>query len=238
MSELFREVGRVTTPTLTTQLLKAHGLRNTAIRGVMPASPKATRFAGPAWTLRYLPVREDVAAAMQLDHPDNLTRRAIEEAPPGAVLVIDAGGRADVGLLGDILVARLKARGVAGVVTDGGMRDVGEIAAIGLPVFFAARAAPPSFAALMPADAGRPVCCGGVTVFPGDAVVADAEGVVVVPAALAGRVARDGLAQDRLEVYIRRRVERGEGIAGLYPPSESVREDYRRWVEAGEPEHP
>jgi len=116
MSELFREVGRVTTPMLTTQLLKAHGLRNTAIRGVAPANPKAARFAGPAYTLRYLPVREDVAAAMQLDHPENLTRRAIEGAPPGAVLVIDAGGRADVGLLGDILVARLRARGVAGVV--------------------------------------------------------------------------------------------------------------------------
>ena len=237
MAELIDDIGRVTTPTLTTQLLKGWGLRNMAVRGVTPVNPQAARFAGPAYTVRYLPLREDIPAMQQLDHPDNLLRRLVEEAPPGSVVVIDAGGRSDVGLLGDILTVRLKARGVAGVVTDGGMRDLVELRQIPFPIFCAPTpAAPPSFAALMPADVQRPVCCGGVTIVPGDVIVADADGVVVLPAALAERVAGAGFEQDRLEAYIRRRVERGEAIPGLYPPTEAVRDAYRRWVEAGEPE--
>lgn len=237
MSELLTRIGQVTTPTLTTQLMKNHGLNNTSIRAVAPINPNACRFAGPAYTIRYIPLREDLQPEQYLDHPNNKMRPAIESSiPPGSVLVLDANQRSDVGMLGGNLITRMKVRGVAGAVTDGGMRDIPELKTIDFPMFVREMAPPPSFTKLMIADVQCPVSCGGVSIFPGDIVVGDSEGVVVVPAHLAEEIAEAGLAQDAIEDYVRRRLERGDPLPGLYPPSEQVQEDYRRWVEAGRPE--
>ncbi|MDP6342069.1 MAG: ribonuclease activity regulator RraA [Alphaproteobacteria bacterium] len=236
MTALLDKIGRVGTATLTTQLMQNHGLFNASIRGVAPVNPKSCRFAGPAYTLRYLPLREDLLPRQHLDHPDNRMRPAVESMPAGAVLMLDGNGRRDVGMLGGNLAMRLKQRGIAGVVTDGGMRDLAEIAAMELPMFAGGPAPPPSFAKLMIVDGQCPVAVGGVTVFPGDIVVGDGEGVVVVPAGLAEEVAEGGLAQDHIEGYIHRRLAHGEALPGLYPPSAETTEAYRRWVDAGEPD--
>lgn len=233
---VIQQLGKVTTPTITTVLMKDHGLNNVAIRDVWPCSAAHCRFAGPAYTIRYLPIREDLRPTQHLDHRDNVMTPAVESMPAGAIAVLDANQRTDVGMLGGNLVTRLKARGVSGVVTDGGMRDIPEIGAIRLPTFVAATAAPPSFTKLMAVDTGLPVSCGGVSVFPGDIIVADEEGVVCVPAHLAAGVAETGLAMDHIEGYVQRRLARGEPLKGLYPPGDKVRRDYVKWVADGEPE--
>jgi regulator of RNase E activity RraA len=224
---------RVGTAPLSSQLLK-RGLRNVFIPQVAPVNPLHARMVGPAYTLRFIPMREDLANASSVANPANPQRAAIEQTPSGHVLVIDTGGELGSGCLGDILAARLLQRGVAGVVSDGAMRDSSELRNLPLPIFCAAFAAPPSFARMMAADSGRPIGCGGVPVFPGDIVVADHDGAVVVPRHLAAEVARDGLEQERIERFVRKRVDRGASIVGLYPPNESAIAAYRRWVDAGE----
>lgn len=228
-------LGQVSTPTITTVLMKEHGLNNAAVRDVWPCSSESCRFAGPAFTIRYLPLREDRKPAQYLDHRDNVITPAMESMPVGCVAVLDANQRNDVGMLGGNLVTGMHARGVAGVVTDGGMRDIPEIGAIGLPVFVTATAAPPSFTQLMAVDTGMPVSCGGVPVFPGDIIVADEEGVVCVPAHLAADVAESGVAMDNIEAYVQLRLARGEPLKGLYPPSDKVRAEYDEWLADGQP---
>jgi len=228
-------LARVTTPTLTTQLM-LRGLRNTSMVGLTALDAGNCRFAGPAYTIRYLPLREDLLPQQHLDHPDSLMARAVEEIPAGAVLVLDAGGHRGVGMLGGNLAMRLQVRGIAAAVTDGGMRDIDEVRSLGLAMFMAAPAPPPSFTQLMIADLQCPVSCGGVAVLPGDIVVGDDEGVVVVPRGMASEVAAAGQEQDQVEAYIHRRLARGEPLPGLYPPSEQVLEDYRRWLAAGAPD--
>lgn len=223
----------VGTAVLTSQLLK-RGFRNTFIAGVAPANPRCVRMVGPAYTLRFIPMREDLAGSGSVANPAHPQRAAIEQMPPGHVLVIDALGQSKSGSLGDILAARLLQRGVAGVVSDGAMRDAAELRALNLPIFCAGFAAPPSFTRMMAADNGRPIGCGGVAVFPGDIIAADADGVVVIPRHLAAEVARDGAEQERVERFARRRVDRGASIVGVYPPNEATMADYRRWVDAGE----
>ncbi len=236
MTDIAAAIGRVSTPTLTTRLLMDHRLRNTCVRSVAPVNPMFCCFAGPAYTLRYLPLREDHFERQLLSHPESLMTQMIETAPPGSVLVLDANQRRDVGMLGGNIVTRLKARGIAGVVTDGGMRDLAEIGEIGLPLFSAGAAAPASFSQLMLVDAQQPVSCGGVAVFPGDYVVADGDGVVIVPAELAADVAKSGREQDSLEAYVQRRLAGGERLPGLYPPSEKVQQEFADWKARGEPE--
>ncbi len=221
--------------TVSIQLLK-RGLRFAAIGGVRPLNPLACRFVGPAYTLRFIPAREDLATPASIAQGDNPQRVAIEAIPPDAVLVIDAQRETRAGTLGDILVARLMARGVAGVVSDGAMRDVGELEKMALPIFCNGVAAPPSFNFLLPVDIGRPVGCGGAAVFPGDIVVADTGGVVVIPRHLAAEIARDSVEQERLEIFIRRRVDRGHATPGLYPANDETRAAYQRWVAAGRPD--
>lgn len=222
--------------TVTTLLLKTHGMRNAAVRGLRAADPANCRFAGPAVTLRYLPVRDDLLAAQSLSNPDALMHKLLDRLRPGAVLVIDGMAREDAGILGDVICARLKAIGVAGVVCDGAMRDVAEIAALGLPLFCRAAAPPPSFVQLMLQDLDLPIACGGVTVFPGDMIVADGDGVAVCPAHLAEALLPQAAEQDRVERYIRGRVLRGEPLKGLYPPNAETNAAYRVWLERGEPD--
>jgi regulator of RNase E activity RraA len=233
--QLRAQLLEASTATLSIQLLK-RGLRFTSVNDVRPLNPGAVRFAGPAYTLRFIPAREDLAAPSRILKEDNAQRIAIEEVPAGAVLVIDAHGERRAGTLGDILAARLLQRGVAGIVSDGAMRDAPELEKLTLPIFCAGIAPPASFNFLLPVDRNQPIGCGGAAVFPGDLVVGDGGGIVVIPRHLAAEVARDSVEQERLEVFIRRRVDRGHATPGLYPANEETLAAYRRWVEKGRPD--
>jgi regulator of RNase E activity RraA len=224
---------RTSTAPISSQLLK-RGLRNVFVAGSAPINRLHSRIVGPAYTLRFIPMREDLAVAGSVANPANPQRAAIEQIPAGHVLVIDTGGERRSGCLGDILAARLLQRGIAGIVTDGAMRDSRDLRELALPIFCAGFAAPPSFGRMMAADTARPIGCGGVAVFPGDIIVADDDGAVVIPRHLVVEVARDAAEQERVERFVRRRVDRGASIVGLYPPNEATMAAYRRWVDAGE----
>jgi regulator of RNase E activity RraA len=224
---------RVGTATLSSQLIK-RGLRNTFIPRVTPVNAKHARMVGPAYTLSFIPSREDIAIAANMVKPTNPQRAAIEAVPPGHVLIMDARGDLGGGNLGDILIARLLYRGVAGVVTDGALRDAEELRNIDFPIFCQGFAAPPSYCRIMASDANRPIGCGGVPVFPGDIVTGDSDGVVVIPPHLAAEVARDAAEQERVDRFVRRRVDRGAATLGLYPPNEANKAAYQRWVAANE----
>lgn len=232
--ETLDKLARASTATITMQLLK-RGLRHGAVKGARPLDPKHMRCVGPAFTLRFIPMREDLAGppkpGTMLPH-----RMAVETAPAGAVLVIDSGGAENCGTLGDILVARLKNRGVAGVVSDGPMRDVAGILSVGFPVLATGSTAPASMNEVMPIDVGVPIGCGGVAVFPGDVIATDADGAVVIPRAMADELARDAFEQERLERFVLREVKRGRTVDGLYPPNEKAMADYKKWLAEGEPE--
>lgn len=234
--ETLAKLRQVSSPTLTTVMMRDHGLHNTCLRDVLPVDPELEPFAGPAFTVRYMPIREDLRPEQYLDHANNQMTPAVEKIRRGSVMVMDANGRNDVGILGGNILMRLKQRGIAAAVTDGGMRDIPEIVELGMSVACSAVAAPPSFTYLMIADTQRPISCGGVPVFPGDIIVGDCEGVICVPAAIAAEVADAGLAMDHIEGYINRRLEAGEPMPGLYPPSPKVKKQYDRWVAKGEPD--
>ena len=226
---------RVSTATITTQLLKNHGMRTRAVAGVHPVNPATCKFVGPAFTARYVPMREDLSMGGKRALALNPMQEAIDTMPSGSALVIDMMGNAGCGALGDILIARLVARGTAGVVADGGMRDIEPVCQMSLPVFARGYAAPPSFTDLLAADTQVPVGCGGVLVIPGDIVVADADGVVVIPRYLADVVARDGFGQEQMEAWIRRKIDAGAAVRDYYPPKEQALSEYRHWVAAGRP---
>lgn len=229
MSDEARELySSATTASLTAQLVK-RGLRTRAISNIAAVNPDTPRVFGPAYTLRYIPMREDLATGAAMAEPDNPQRKAIEVVPAGHVLTVDTQGMDVSGTFGDILVARLRVRGVAGVVSDGPMRDIAELRQMDFPVFARGNAAPPSYASMLAADAQVPIGCGGVAVFPGDIVIADPDGVVVLPAAIAQEVARDAVEQDQLEAYVRQRIEGGDSIVGVYPPNEETKADYQAW---------
>jgi len=217
----------ISTATLTTVLLKK-GLRNVWLRGLRPATDAARgrRIVGEAFTLRFVPAREDLATPESWSSPRS-TRAAIEAMPDGCIAVVDAMGVTDAGIFGDILCARIARRGVAALVTDGVVRDVAGVLGTGLPVWCAGVAAPPSVAGLTFVDWQEPIGCGGVAIFPGDVIVADADGAVVVPLALAASVADAGAEQERLESWILGQVEAGAALPGLYPPNAENLARYR-----------
>ncbi|MGO8955235.1 MAG: ribonuclease activity regulator RraA [Rhodomicrobium sp.] len=226
MSEdaLLEVLRSVTTATITTILLKK-GLRNAWMRGPMPLRPREPRIAGRAFTLRFVPAREDLATPESWGSPRS-TRAAIEEIPEGAIAVADAAGVSHAGIFGDILCARIAKRNAAGLVTDGMVRDVAGVLATSLPVWAAGAAAPPSVAALAFAGWQETIGCGGVAVVPNDIVVADTDGAVVIPAALADEVARLAPEQERFEAWVLSEVERGVRLPGLYPPDAETRARY------------
>ncbi|HJQ58201.1 MAG TPA: ribonuclease activity regulator RraA [Vineibacter sp.] len=221
------------TASITMQLMK-RGLRYMAIN-LRPMNPKATRMVGPAFTLRYIPAREDLAQPPKPTDPVNAQRITVEQAPAGSVVVVSTGGEQRSGTFGDILAARMMVRGVAGIVSDGGMRDAPVLADMNLPVFAAVATAPPSMTSLLPIDVQLPIGCGGVAVFPNDVIVSDADGVVVVPRHMADEVARDSAEQERMEKFIAQQVMKGKAIPGLYPPNDETRAAYQAWLAAGEP---
>jgi len=205
----------VTTATLTTILLKK-GLRNVWIRGAFPIAPGMPRIAGRAFTVRFIPAREDLATPASWSSPKS-TRAAIEAMPAGCIAVVDANGVTDAGFWGDILCARMAKRGVAGLVSDGVVRDIAGVLSTGLPVWAAGVAAPPSVAGLTFVDWQQPIGCGGVAVFPDDVIVADQDGAVVVPAAMVDDVASLAVEQERLEGWVMKEIDRGVPLPGLYP---------------------
>ena len=217
----------VSTATLTTVLLKK-GLRNVWLRGTVPLRPGQSRLVGRAFTLRFVPAREDLATPESWSSPKS-TRAAIEAMPEGAVAVVDAMGITDAGIFGDILCARMMKRGVAGLVTDGVIRDLAGVLGTGLPVWCRGTAAPPSVAGLTFVDWQQPIACGGVAVFPDDVVVADDDGAVLIPKALVYEVAALATEQERLEQWIMGEVEKGVPLPGLYPANAENKARYEAW---------
>jgi regulator of RNase E activity RraA len=211
---------RISTATVTTVLLKK-GLRNIWMRGPQPFTPTAKaakRLVGEAFTLRFVPAREDLATPESWSSPRS-TRAAIEDMPEGCIAVADAMGVTDAGIFGDILCMRLMKRGVTALVTDGVVRDVAGVNGTNMPVWCRGGAAPPSVAGLTFVGWQEPIGCGGVAVFPGDVIICDEDGAVCIPRAFVDEVAATGEEQERLEAWIVGKVEAGEKLPGLYPPN-------------------
>jgi regulator of RNase E activity RraA len=216
----------VSTATLTSQLMK-RGLRNCFLPGLTPLRPEL-RMVGYAFTLRYVPMREDLVDTLY-DNTTNVQRLAVEAVEEDDVLVIDARGDVRAATLGNILATRLKVRGAAGLVTDGALRDTPGFRHIDLPAYIKAAHATTSFAVHHPIDMNVPIGCAGVLVMPGDIMVGDGEGVVAIPAHLAEKVAHDASEQERLEEFLQVKVAAGASIHGTYPPDENTKAEYDAW---------
>jgi regulator of RNase E activity RraA len=220
---------QVSVATLCTALFK-RGLRNQFIQDVRPLNATLPNMVGEAFTLRYIPAREDInpiSVFLDRTHPQ---RVAVEQCPPGGVLVIDSRKDPRAASAGGILVARLMARGVAGVVTDGGFRDSPEIAKYAMPAYHTRPSAPTNLTLHQALDINVPIGCGDVAVFPGDVVVGDAEGVIVIPAHLADEVATEAVEMTAFEDFVTEKVHEGRSILGLYPPTdEQSRTDFAAW---------
>ena len=219
----------VSTATLCTALYK-RGLRQQFIQDVRPLNPVLPNMVGPAFTLRYMPAREDLNPISVFQDRQHPQRQAVEQCPPGAVLVMDSRKDARAASAGGILVSRLMVRGVAGVVTDGGFRDSPEIARLAIPAYHQRPAAPTNITLHQAIDINVPIGCGDTPVFPGDVMVGDAEGVIVIPAHLADEVASEAVEMTAFEDFVQERVLAGQSILGLYPPTdEQSRLDYAAW---------
>ena len=217
-------LANISTATLTTVLLKK-GLRNVWLRGTKPLQSGQPRLVGPAFTMRFVPAREDLATPESWSSPRS-TRVAIEAMEPGCIAVVDAMGITGAGIFGDILCQRIKIRGVAALVTDGVIRDVAGVRATELPVWCQGAAAPPSVAGLTFVGWQEPIGCGGVAVFPDDAIVVDDDGAIVIPGALVEEVAADAAEQEQLESWIFDQVKAGASLPGLYPANAETRARY------------
>jgi regulator of RNase E activity RraA len=214
----------ITTATITTMLLKK-GIRRCWMNGPKPLVADGARLVGPAFTLRFVPVREDLATPESWSKPIS-TRGAIEAMPEGCIAVADAMGIASAGIFGDILTMRMARREVAALVTDGAVRDKAGVLASRLPVWCAGVAAPASVNGLTFVGWQEPIACGGCAIFPGDVIVCDDDGAVVVPQNLVEFVAEDGAEHERMESWIVKEVERGAELPGLYPMNDETRARY------------
>lgn len=222
--EIAKALAGVSTATITTVLLKK-GLRNVWVRGAKPLRADQPRLVGEAFTLRFVPAREDLATPESWSSPRS-TRAAIEDMPAGCMVVVDAMGVTDAGIFGDILCARMKKRRVAGLITDGVMRDVAGVLSTGLPVWCHGVAAPSSVTGLTFVDWQQPVGCGGIAVFPGDVMVTDSDGAVVIPQALVQEITPLCVEQEAFEAWIMTEVERGVPLPGLYPADAETKARY------------
>ena len=223
----------VSVASLCTQLFK-RGLRNVYIQGIArltdPSREKwGGNMVGPAYTMRNIPSREDLDQISAFDNPEHPQRKGIESVPPGHVLVLDCRGETRVASGGEILTTRLMVRGAAGLVSDGPVRDSGQIAGMDFPVFCAGGSAPLNLIHHHAIDLNVPIGCGGVAVYPGDIMVGDSEGVVVIPAHLADEVARDGAEQEVMEAFLLERIQGGASLPGTYPPNAETRAAFEVW---------
>lgn len=211
-------------------LLFKRGLRNQYVQNVRRLGAEGKRMVGPAFTLRYIPAREDLNPVDVFRDPGHPQRRAIEEIPEGHVLVMDCRLDASAASAGSILVTRLQVRGCAGVVTDGGLRDADEIAALEIPAFCARPSAPTNLTRHQAMDLNVPIGCGGVAVFPGDVAVGDGDGVIVIPAALVDEIAVEAREMETYEAWVVDQVKAGASIIGLYPMNDEARARYEAWL--------
>jgi regulator of RNase E activity RraA len=224
--DAIKTLSKITTATITTVLLKK-GLRNIWMRGARPLKPGQPRLVGPAFTLRFVPAREDLATPESWSSPIS-TRTAIEAMPAGCIAVVDAMGVTDAGIFGDILCARMVKRGVTALITDGVVRDVEGVLGTGMPVWCDGYAAPPSVAGLTFVGGGEPIGCGGVAVFPNDIVVADQDGAVLIPQKMLDHVLAEGEEQERMEAWIVGEVNGGAQLPGLYPMNAETKARYEK----------
>lgn len=222
----------VSTATLCTALFK-RGLRNQFIQDVRPLSQKPKNMVGQAFTLRYIPAREDLNQLAVFQNPDHPQRAAVEQCPPGSVLVMDSRKDARAASAGSILVSRLMVRGVAGVVTDGGFRDSPEIADLDIAAYHNRPSAPTNLTLHQALDINQPIGCGDVAVWPGDVVVGDREGVIIVPSGIADEIASEAREMTAFEDFVTEEVLKGRSIIGLYPPThEQAKTDFAAWRQA------
>ena len=224
-------LAKVSVATLTTCLFKRN-LRNQFIQDVTPVNPRAPRMVGEAYTLRYIPAREDLDHIGVFEDRSHPQRRAIEECPPGHVLVIDSRRDARAASAGGILITRLMVRGAAGIVTDGGFRDCPDIAEMAFAVYQNRPAPPTNLTRQRAVDLDVPIGCGDVPVFPGDIVVGDGEGVVVIPAHLANEVADEAFEMTVYEDFVLAKVKGGRKIFGLYPGDAATKDEFAQWRSA------
>jgi len=222
---------KVSSATLTTVLFK-RGFRNVFVQEVFLLNPKAPRMVGEAYTLRFIPAREDLDQLGAFEGRGHPQREAIEACPPGQVLVMDARRDATAATGGDILMTRLMVRGCAGIVTDGGLRDSQTIEKLPWPAYCGARSAPLNLVRHHAIDSQVPIGCGGVPVYPGDVMVGDQEGVVVIPAKMAEDVAKEAEAQTVFEDWVEAKVKEGRSIFGLYPPNAETKTEFEAWKKA------
>jgi len=227
-AEVLQTLGRASTATITTQLFH-RGFRNLFLNGVLPLNSAHCRFVGEAVTLRNIPMREDLDRLEGFRDPEHPQRKAIETAGPGQVLVMDCRGDLRGASGGNILITRLRERGAAAMVSDGAVRDSPEIARNPFPVFAAGRSANLSLIVHHAVDINVPIACAGVPVFPGDIVVGDEEGVVVVPRHLAAEIAQPAAEQEELEAFLLQQIEAGAPLRGTYPPNEATLAEYEAW---------
>ena len=220
---------QASTATIATLLFK-RGYHNAFVQGVGALGPDTATMVGPAYTLRYIPTRPDTDPLDAFREPDHPQRVAIEECPEGSVLVMDCRGDASAASAGSILLTRLQVRGGAGVVTDGGIRDAAGAAALDMPVFAAKPSAPTNLTKHHAVDIGLPIACGGVAVYPGDIVLGDSDGVMIIPRPLADEVALDTIEMELFEAFVLEEVKRGVSIRGLYPPTDpNSSERFAKW---------
>ena len=227
--ETRQKLMQVSTATLCTALFK-RGLRNQFIQDVRPLNGALPNMVGEAFTLRYIPAREDLNPISVFQDRGHPQRKAVETCPPGAVLVIDSRKDARAASAGSILVSRLMKRGVAGVVTDGGFRDSPEIAELPFPAYHHRPSAPTNLTLHQALDINVPIGCGDVPVWPGDVVVGDREGVVVIPAGIAAAIADEAVEMTVFEDFVTEKVMEGRSILGLYPATdEQTKVDFAAW---------
>jgi regulator of RNase E activity RraA len=230
--EASRKLKTTSTATLCTCLFK-RGLRSQFIQDVRPVGAFRENMVGPAYTVRYMPAREDLNRMEVYLNPEHPQRKAVEECPPGAVLVFDSRKDARAASAGGILVLRLQARGVAGVVTDGGFRDSPDIGSLQIPAYHHRPSAPTNLTHHQAIDINVPIGCGDAPVFPGDIVVGDGEGVVVIPAHLAEEVAHEAFEMTAFEDFVSEEVAKGRSIVGLYPATDpQSKVDFEAWRKA------
>lgn len=220
---------RISTASLATALFK-RGLRNQFIQGVVPVKRKAHNMVGQAFTLRYIPAREDRNEITVFRNENHPQRQAIEQCPPGHVLVMDSRKDARAASAGSILITRMQVRGCAGVVTDGGFRDAEGIGELDMPAYHSRPSAPTNLTLHEALDINVPIACGDAPVFPGDVIVGDGDGVIVIPAHLADEIAKECAGMEDFETFVIESVEAGHSIIGLYPPTRKETEErYARW---------
>ncbi len=218
----------VATATLIASLMK-RGIRNAVLRRVLPLSPSTRKCVGPAFTMRNLPMREDKGHANVLADPNYPQRQMLESAPVGSVVVMDCHGEAGSAMAGDLMVARMKVRGIEALVGDGGMRDAVETASLGFPVYCAGVTPYPSTNQFLAHELQCPIACGGVAVYPGDIVVGDGDGIVILPQEIADEVSRECAEQELLETFCRMKLEEGRAMPGTYPPNDVTRREFEEW---------